>query len=383
MHKQGHQLIRRILAACCAAGLACVAPLAGAHSWESADQMSAAAEALLASLEPDQRKAVQFAMDAPERSSWSNLPVLMVQPPGVMLNTLNDTQRQAVQALLRASLSSQGYAKFTGIMRLETVLREQAEQRWNELPAEEQNPLRRAMIRARGPDNYAVAIFGTPGSPAWGWKIAGHHAAANFTVADGQVAFTPTFLGSSPRVIQAGPLAGTMALPQEGDRGIELMQALAPEQQATATLADEVAQGIFEGPGRRGSLAGYEGLNAAELNPVQLRLLNVLIEEYVRNADFDSADAQLAAIREAGMDQLWFSWRGPVDPAGVFYYRVHGPRLLIEYNRQNENHDHSIVRDPRNDYGDDWFGQHLQEHHPSQEEIRADVQRRFGSEQDN
>ena len=43
---------------------------------------------------------------------------------------------------------------------------------------------------------------------------------------------------------------------------------------------------------------------------------------------------QMTAIEEAGWDKLWFSWRGPVDPKGMFYYRVHGPRVLIEYNRQ-------------------------------------------------
>jgi hypothetical protein len=99
----------------------------------------------------------------------------------------------------------------------------------------------------------------------------------------------------------------------------------------------------------------------------------------VRNAEFDAADAQLRAIGEAGWDALWFSWRGPVKPDGRFYYRVHGPRLLIEYNRVDENHDHSIARDPLNDYGADWLGQHLQEHHPTPEQIRNTVRERVGA----
>ena len=43
------------------------------------------------------------------------------------------------------------------------------------------------------------------------------------------------------------------------------------------------------------------------------------------------------SIHYTKLYELWFSWRGPLDPAGRFYYRVHGPRLLIEYNRQDAN----------------------------------------------
>ena len=125
-------------------------------------------------------------------------------------------------------------------------------------------------------------------------------------------------------------------------------------------------------------MSEYEGLAASEFNADQKRLLRVLVEEYVRNADFDAADAQLKAIADAGWDALWFSWRGPIDADGRFYYRVHGPRLLIEYNRQDENHDHMIVRDPQNDYGADWLGKHLEEHHPTGEQIRETMQERFG-----
>ncbi len=54
---------------------------------------------------------------------------------------------------------------------------------------------------------------------------------------------------------------------------------------------------------------------------------------------------------------------------------MHGPRILIEYNRQDANHDHMIVRDPANDYGEDWLGRHYKEHHPTMEEARENVRR--------
>lgn len=348
-------------------------PAVHAHDWSSSSQMARAAQDLLDTLGPQQREAMHFRFEADERASWSNLPILAVPPSGLLLKDMNDAQRKATQALLRASMSSQGYAKFTGVMRLDEVLHELALARWNDTPEAERTALQKAVVETRDPTKYAVALFGEPGSAKWGWRLAGHHAAANFTVSEGRVAFTPVFLGSSPRMVETGPYAGTMVLPHEGNRGLELMAALTPAQQDKARVADELVDDIFAGPGRQDSLEDYEGLAASELDADQMRLLRALVEEYVRNADFDAADTQLEAIAEAGWDAMWFSWRGPADADGRFYYRVHGPRLLIEYNRQDENHDHTIVRDPLNDYGSDWLEQHFKEHHPTGEQIRERV----------
>jgi hypothetical protein len=251
-------------------------------------------------------------------------------------------------------------------------------ERLNSTPEAERPPLLEHVTSTRDPGHYAVAVFGEPGTDRWGWKLAGHHAAANFTVAEGRIAFTPTFLGSAPRVVESGPYAGMMAMPKEGDRGVQLMESLSAAQQEKALLDETEGGGIASGPGRQNALQDYEGLPAGELDADQKSLLRSLVEEYVRNAEYDAAEAQLKAIEAAGWDALWFAWRGPIDVEGRFYYRVHGPRVLIEYNRTNPNHDHSIVRDPSNDYGADWLGKHLEEHHPSREEIRAGVEARTG-----
>ena len=182
-------------------------------------------------------------------------------------------------------------------------------------------------------------------------------------MSDGRVGFTPTFVGSNPLTVEAGKYAGWMALSHEGSRGVELMLSLTAEQQAAARLAAENPDDIFEGPGRRGSLDSYQGIRTDELSVGQMRLLQALVSEYVRNSDFDAAEAQLELIGANGWEDLWFSWSGPVDVNGAFYYRVHGPRILIEYNRQNPNHDHAIIRDPQNDYGEDWLAHHYNEFH--------------------
>ena len=346
-------------------------------SWRSSAQMSDAAQTFVTSLDAVQKEKALFPLDDSGRTTWSNLPIIMVRPGGLLIKDMTPEQRIALHRLLRASMSSQGYAKFAGIMRLEDQAHLDALEQLKNNP--EASPIGRAFADAYDSTNYAVAIFGDPGQVNWGWKIAGHHAAVSFTVAEGRVGFTPTFLGSHPMVVQRGKHAGLMVLPQEGLRGFELMQSLSSEQQQAAKIADEKPRDVIEGPGRRASLSEFEGLKASELSASQMRLLQVLVEEYVGNSDFDAAEAQMALIENTGWEKLWFSWRGPLDPAGRFYYRVHGPRILIEYSRQNENHDHTIVRDPKNDYGEDWLGKHYEEHHPSMEEAMENARRAAGN----
>ena len=332
---------------------------------KSSTQMTAAAIDFIAVLTDDQKKAALFDLATDERATWSNLPISMVRPNGLLVGDMTDGQQAALHDLLRASMSSQGYAKITGIMRLDDLLFDIETARLDAAPDNEQTRRRRAFTKTRSSGNYAVSIFGDPQDGSWGWKIAGHHGAANFTVADGQAGFTPTFVGSSPMRVESGRYAGWSVLPHEGSRGVELMASLDAAQRNAALIGDEVPDDIFEGPGRRASLEKFEGLKTDELTVGQMQLLQALVSEYVRNADFDSAEAQLALIGANDWENLWFSWRGPVDINGEFYYRVHGPRVLIEYNRQNPNHDHAIVRDPQNDYGEDWLERHYTEHHPT------------------
>lgn len=292
----------RIRAVILTAGLLAIATTLtlSAASWQSASRMAEAARTLLQTLDATERAGVQFPLDAPERGRWSNLPVLMAPRPGIMLGDLDDAQRASVHALLRTSLSSQGYLKIVSVMRLEEVLHELDAQRYAGLPEDERTPLARAFIETYQFGNYAVAVFGDPGAGDWGWQLTGHHVAANFTVSKGRVSFTPLFLGSAPMVVESGSYAGSMALPKEGSRGVDLMQSLDDEQRGKALVATELVDNIFEGPGRRASLSSHEGIKATELSDEQKRLLRVLVEEYVRNAEFDAADRQLEAITATG-----------------------------------------------------------------------------------
>jgi len=70
--------------------------------------------------------------------------------------------------------------------------------------------------------------------------LTGHHYAANFTVADGRIAFTPLFLGASPQIVPEGRYTGWRILQHEADRALTLMAALKPDQVKQTLIADAV-----------------------------------------------------------------------------------------------------------------------------------------------
>jgi len=341
----------------------------------SAQQMTEAARAFVASLRPAQRAAAVYAFTGANRTNWSNTPVYVHPRPGLRIRELTLAQRQAAHALLRASLSSQGYQKIAGVIRLDSIHGERELAALDQHgPAESDRPFVLQEAESFGSGSYGIAIFGNPGSdPNWGWIIQGHHLGASFTVAGDRATFTPLFLGATPLVLEDGIHAGWSALSHELTRGFELMAALTPAQRAQAREAGEVPGDVIYGVGHKNNLPMHSGLRSADMTAAQRRLLRALVEEYVRNADFDVADAQLQAIGSAGWDQLWFTWRGQADdPTAPLYYRVHGARIFIELS-QRPNHIHTVVRDPYNDYGEYWLDQRLTEEHTANDRFDAAV----------
>jgi hypothetical protein len=329
-----------------------------------------AATRFLGSLSAEQRAiaSLPFEDDA-ARVNWSNLPAPMAPRHGIALAELSPEQRRAAHGLLIAAMSSQGYGKTAAIMWIDDILRVE-EGEWLEsatLPPE-QRAQREVILASRSSGNYWFVVFGDPGTSRWGWAMSGHHLAANFTVVDGQVAFTPLFLGASPQTVSSGPYAGWSVLQHEIDRGFAMMASLNEEQRRQAVIAGAVTPDLFTGRGRKDSLAAPVGLPASQLDARQQAQLWGLIREFVGDANDEAAAAQMEAIRADGLEQLHLAWWGPTDdPAQRFMYRIHGPSILIEYARENTrgepgNHVHAIVRDPRNDYGEDWLGHHYTEH---------------------
>ena len=73
----------------------------------------------LNALGSDLRRRAVFPFDAEERWNWHYIPR---ERNGVPLKAMNEAQRQAAMALLRAALSERGYSRAEDIMWLEYVL---------------------------------------------------------------------------------------------------------------------------------------------------------------------------------------------------------------------------------------------------------------------
>jgi hypothetical protein len=107
-----------------------------------------------------------------------------------------------------------------------------------------------------------------------------------------------------------------------------------------------------------------EGLLASSMTPAQREILLRLVDAYVGLAADEFARPYTALVRE-GLGGTRFSWAGGTRPGEPLYYRVHGPRVWIEYDdtQNGGNHVHALWRDPENDFGRDDLREHYREHH--------------------
>jgi hypothetical protein len=196
----------------------------------------------------------------------------------------------------------------------------------------------------------------------------------NYFVLRDQVVMTPTFMGSEPVHAESGKYAGTRVLQEEQRRGLALMQALSPDQQRKATLQPEKTGNLAQAQAFRDNLVlGYAGIKASDLSEAQRRLLLDLVGEYVGHLAPAHAKLRMEDVRRH-LDDTWFGWVGATGPEAVFYYRVHSPVILIEFDHQTpvalggprvpgRNHIHTVVRTPNgNDYGKDLLRQHYEAH---------------------
>jgi hypothetical protein len=112
---------------------------------------------------------------------------------------------------------------------------------------------------------------------------------------------------------------------------------------------------LLYGPGEDDKEPVYEGVQGSKLTDAQQKLLLTLIGDYTGLANDGAAETHLAEI-EATLDDTYFCWYGPTTDTGDAYFRVTGPRVIIEYSPQSmggsaADHIHGIYRDPKNDYG--------------------------------
>ena len=326
----------------------------------STEPVRKAALAFLDALDSAQKEKTTFEVDDPEWRSWMNQHFYVRK--GVGFDEMNPVQSKAALGLLRSSLSAKGLKLSQDIMNLNRTLGE-----LNNNDFDQYNELL-----------YWITIMGEPSATEpWGWQIDGYHLIINYFVLGDQVVMTPLFVGSEPVIAEAGKFKGTAILQEEQKHGLAMIQALAPEQQKTATIqTNKDGNNNLTEAFKDNVVFDYAGVKASTFTKSQKKRFLGLVELFVENMDDGHARIRMEEV-EAHLDETYFAWVGDTGDEAVFYYRVHSPVILIEYDQQspvgmrrqfpdrkpNRQHVHVVVRTPNgNDYGKDLLRQHHKKH---------------------
>lgn len=363
--------------------------------------MAAAASAWLDTLDPAQHTLAAGTTPAGdasdlERRRWFYTPT---DHGGLTFHAQGPTQQRAAMRLVATGLSTPAYVTLATIIGLENVL-----------DHVEGFTTRFDRDRGRDPGLYYLRVFGRPGpSGMWGWRFGGHHISLNNLIVDGAVvATTPCFLGADPA---SAPLLGgarNRPLASVEDLARDIVRSLPPGFAERAVLLPKAPSDFVTSNRTRISagdrvipLAGIwrderfpdpveqaklqklsdaideaadfddsdhavveytlapKGLPAAELDGEQREMLRALLGTYLGRAP--NGVSPLARYDdEAALDAVHLAWAGPTTPGEPHYYRLQGPRLLIEWDntQRGANHAHSVWRDPVADFGLDELARH-------------------------
>ena len=327
----------------------------------STDMVVHAANLFLSALSPLQLSRTQFAVDDPEWRHWSNVDVGIFARFGVSLEEMSDQQKAAAWNLLSESLSPAGLNKTQRIMRTEQTLLEMNGE-----------PIR------YGEEKYYFTIMGNPSSEEpWGWQLDGHHLVINFFVMGDQIVMTPAFWGGEPVVTDTGKYTGNVIMQEEQNLGLAFMQSLDATQQERATLTTvKTRNAPMAAANADNAVIDFAGIRGFDLSSAQKVMLLNIARVYVGNLREPHAVVTMEDISRH-IDDTYFAWIGTASDDAVFYYRIHSPVILIEFDHQSpvgtlqknapgvptRDHIHAMVRTPNgNDYGKDLLRQHLSTH---------------------
>ena len=320
----------------------------------SASRIKDASDAFLTSLTSEQRANSLFPIDSDAWRQWSNIHVFLMRH-GTSLDSMSLAQRDLALALLRESLSPSGFALARDVMRLNGAI-EEITDRHDEY----------------GEWLYWLSIMGTPSLDApWGWQIDGHHLIINCFVLGDQLVMTPLFMGSEPVAVDTGKYAGTRVFQVEEQAGLTLAQSFTAEQRSKAIISEDLPGEVFTTAFRDNFELKYEGIRYDELASGQQALMLDLIGTYVNRMPQGHAQVKMAEVKKH-LSETYLAWMGGTDEESVFYYRVHSPVILIEFDHESgialdideptRDHIHTVVRTPNgNDYGKDLLRLHREQ----------------------
>lgn len=325
------------------------------------EQAVNAAMAWLAALDEPTRAKVCLPVDADEWRHWHNTP-LVLRDTQVELETLDDRQRHLALEVARVSLSGAGWERTQRVMESNAFLGEI-------------NGLQEIMNHW----SFTLTIFGKPSTTEpWGWQLFGHHLALNCFFIGGQMVLSPVFMGLEPDI---GDSARRRLFEPHETAALGFMRSLGESERNRAVLYESMLT-TDQPPGRYhpddGRQVGgafqdnrvvpCEGLRLGAVGAGQRKRALEIADLFINNLPSGPAEARLSEI-ERHLGETWFAWIGKVDDINPFYFRIHSPVCLLEFDHHSgiflankepaRFHVHTLVRTPNgNDYGADLLRQH-------------------------
>jgi len=320
-------------------------------------QIVEATNAVLSSLDEAQSSKIKLHIDSPEWRTWSN-PEFLLSDKGIRLDELSEDLRSKVMAVLKATLSPEGYEKAVGAMRINGFLGELVE-----------SP------KVMNEFSYNFVLFGEPSETTpWGFSFYGHHLCLNIFFYKTQIVVSPWFTGAEPNIIDDGPYKGTRILEAEEKLGLQLMQSLTPDQQSRAQTFKQMKDPAMPhgrwnhddqrhlcGAYRDNRVVPYEGILVSAMTTEQQLLVVAILEQYLLYLPQPARDIRLESYK-TWFPETYFSWIGGYGDADPFYYRIQSPVVIVEFDHHsgvfltNEDpakfHIHTLLRTPNaGDYG--------------------------------
>lgn len=323
--------------------LALLTPLAWAQTPAQGGSATAAALRLIEATPASERANLVHPFTEASRSDWHYTPR---RREGLAWKQMSAGQRAATTALLQTALNERGHDKVRALMALEITLRE----------LESFGP-------TRDPENYALALYGTPGEGGWGWRIEGHHLSLHFSLeADRYVATLPQFFGANPAVVPrdvaGGPRAGFRLLGSEEDGARQWLASLSEAQRQVAIVDKRPYGDILSRNAARAKPLEDVGLAFAQMDAAQQALLLRLVATFADHLQPELAQARLARVRAVPLNTIRMAWAGATVPREPHYFRIQGASFLIEFDNSGGNHIHSVWRDFDGDFGRDVLREH-------------------------
>lgn len=295
--------------------------------------------ALLALLDDTQRDAALFSFTDPQRRAWNFM--LGARPaPGLALEKMSPTQKEAALDLLGTGTSALGFEKAQNIMLQQDILRDE----WQKGAAD------------RNRERFCVQIYGTPDASApWSWRWEGHHLSLTFTLIKDQViSTTPSAFSSEPNTVPSGPHRGLVVLKEEETLARALYSDLGATARKAALVWSRSPGNILSTRGAENQVAAQQaGVALGDLGQTKMDMVARLIEVYTHEVlPAALAERQRRQLAQEDMASIRFAWGG-ADLDGSIYYRITGKRLLIEFAtlRNQPQHLHAVFHDIQQNFG--------------------------------